>query len=268
MLPLTILTLGLAALQTSSVQALKPPTVGSNGHTKQQASFGTVPGRFIVEYDTSSLSKRDVLESVASSLSESGVDVSVNTDFDSSVFQGASITLTGNDTTVDDLKALAGVRNAWPASVITLDDEIKPNEPQSWNPHLLTGVQAIHDQGNKGSGVKIAIIDTGVDYTHPALGGGIGEGYPITHGYDFYSDINNPSNDPMDCNGHGTFVTSLIISSDEKVPGVAPGASVSFYKVFGCEDSTTDDVIIAAMIKAYEEKPDVMTLSLGSNQGL
>jgi len=55
-----------------------------------------------------------------------------------------------------------------------------------------------------GSGISIGIIDTGVDYTHPDLGGCFGENCKVAGGYDF---VNHDEN-PMDDHGHGTHVAS------------------------------------------------------------
>ncbi|CAF5049990.1 unnamed protein product [Rotaria sp. Silwood1] len=50
--------------------------------------------------------------------------------------------------------------------------------------HDLTGVDKIHEQlKNFGNGVRVAVIDTGVDYNHPALGGCFGPGCKVAFGY-------------------------------------------------------------------------------------
>lgn len=56
-------------------------------------------------------------------------------------------------------------------------------------------------------------------------------------------------------------------SSNENLPGVAPGATLRAYKVFGCEDGTTEDIIAMAFIRAFEDGADIITASLGSSQG-
>src|SRR5215218_8768903 len=53
-----------------------------------------------------------------------------------------------------------------------------------------------------GAGTTVAVIDTGVDYTQPSLGGGFGAKFKVIAGYDF---VDNDS-DPMDESGHGTNV--------------------------------------------------------------
>ncbi|MEM6314594.1 MAG: hypothetical protein AAF743_10925, partial [Planctomycetota bacterium] len=48
-----------------------------------------------------------------------------------------------------------------------------------------------------GAGQAVAVIDTGIDYNHPALGGGFGDGFKVVAGYDFLDD----DNDPLDTDG-------------------------------------------------------------------
>ncbi|KAI8052038.1 peptidase S8/S53 domain-containing protein, partial [Syncephalis plumigaleata] len=105
------------------------------------------------------------------------------------------------------------------------------------SPDLATGVSAVKALGMTGKGVKIGIIDTGVDYTHPALGGGIGAGYKVEFGHDFvgdkYAETGKAveSNDPRDCQGHGTLVAGVIGAVTANFVGVAPEATLGAYRV-------------------------------------
>ncbi|KAF5026410.1 hypothetical protein F66182_1538 [Fusarium sp. NRRL 66182] len=60
--------------------------------------------------------------------------------------------------------------------------------------HNLTHVRHLHRMSLSGKGVRVAIIDGGVDYLHPALGAGYGKGFQIQHGYDFVGDNVKPPN--------------------------------------------------------------------------
>jgi subtilisin family serine protease len=79
-------------------------------------------------------------------------------------------------------------------------------------------VWALQDDAGQpviGTGVRIAIIDTGVDYRHPDLGGGFGPGFRVVGGYDFIND----DDDPVDDNGHGSHVAGIAAAN-----GVAPAS--------------------------------------------
>ncbi|MCH7594854.1 MAG: S8 family serine peptidase, partial [Chloroflexi bacterium] len=80
------------------------------------------------------------------------------------------------------------------------------------------GAGTVHDLSNSGAGVKIAVIDSGIDYTHPDLDANYAGGYDFVNG----------DTDPMDDNGHGTHVAGTIAAEDNGtgVVGVAPGASI------------------------------------------
>lgn len=63
------------------------------------------------------------------------------------------------------------------------------NPTDTYVPHRQTGVDKLHNMGIYGKGVYVAIIDTGIDYTHPALGNGcFGAGCKVVNGYDFVGD--------------------------------------------------------------------------------
>ena len=81
------------------------------------------------------------------------------------------------------------------------------------------GAGTVHDAGNKGTGVKVAVIDSGIDYTHPDLDANFD---PLLRGKDFVND----DDDPLDDNGHGTHVAGSIAAEDNGtgVVGVAPEA--------------------------------------------
>ncbi|KAG8915767.1 hypothetical protein FRC01_003516 [Tulasnella sp. 417] len=69
----------------------------------------------------------------------------------------------------------------------------------------------------------------------------------------------------MDCDGHGTHVAGIIGANQNpyNFTGVAPQSSLGMYRIFGCVGDTADDVIMAAMLKAYNDKNDIISLSLG-----
>ncbi|MGQ9588531.1 MAG: S8 family peptidase, partial [Thermoplasmata archaeon] len=131
---------------------------------------------------------------------------------------------------------------------------------QVWSMHDLSGNSV------RGTGIVVAVIDTGVDYRHPDLGGGIGPGYKVIGGYDFY----NGDSDPMDDHGHGTHVAG-IIAANGGITGVAPDASILAYKVLGMDGSGLMSDVIAAIEAAMDpngdgdtrDHADIISMSLG-----
>jgi len=129
----------------------------------------------------------------------------------------------------------------------------------SWGvEHIGAGI--VHDGSNLGTGVKVAIIDSGVDYTHPDLNANFNLVYL---GKDF---VNN-DNDPMDDNGHGTHVAGTVAAENDGVGvvGVAPEASLYAYKVLNASGSGDYGDIIAAMQQCVADGIQVANLSLGSS---
>ena len=97
----------------------------------------------------------------------------------------------------------------------------------------FTGVRDVQMKlGFRGKGIRVGIIDSGVDYRHPALGGCLGKGCLVEFGHDFVGN----DNDPLDCEGHGTPVSGIIAARDPKMPirGVAPDVTLGSYRIFGC----------------------------------
>ena len=160
--------------------------------------------------------------------------------------------------------------------------KIPQTTPSSLDPALysalaLTGADAAQSElGYTGAGVEVAVMDTGIDYDHPDLGGCFGPGCRVIKGWDFVGDAYNaddtspgynpvPSPDPYpdDCNGHGTHVSG-IIGANGTLTGVAPDVKFGAYRVFGCDGSTTDDIMLAAMERAYKDGMDVLNMSIGS----
>lgn len=122
------------------------------------------------------------------------------------------------------IEALPGVRGVYPdyEVCVSLEDSVPLiGADQVWT-MLDPGGQPV-----TGEGIRVAIIDSGIDYNHPDLGGGFGPGYKVLDGYDFYND----DDDPMDDHYHGTHCAG-IVSADGAVKGVAPGATLYAYKVF------------------------------------
>ncbi|MCH7968940.1 MAG: S8 family serine peptidase [Thaumarchaeota archaeon] len=122
------------------------------------------------------------------------------------------------------------------------------------------GVNFPNDLGYYGEGIKIAVIDTGVDHLHPDLFG-FGPGGKIIGGYNFVED----NKMPVDTNGHGTEVTG-IIAADGQLKGIASKASIFAYKVSEDGESVPSELIVKAVQQAINDDVDIINISLGVNR--
>ncbi|THA34268.1 peptidase [Streptomyces sp. A1277] len=120
------------------------------------------------------------------------------------------------------------------------------NAPQAWA------------EGYDGKGIKVAVLDTGIDAGHPDVKDRILETRSFV-----------PGEEVDDKNGHGTHVASTIAgsgaASDGLNRGVAPAAGLLVGKVLSDEGSGADSGIIEAMEWAKAEGADVVSMSLGSS---
>lgn len=189
------------------------------------------------------------------------------------LFNGLSITVSRAQ--LSTLTRIPGVKAIYPVETIAMP------QPSESNPELSTALAmtgadiAQNELGLDGRGIKVAVMDTGIDIDHPDFGGAGSNGgtaFPtsrIITGWDFVGDAFNggntpaPDANPDDCNGHGTHVAG-IVGANGVVKGVAPGVTFGAYRVFGCSGSTTADIMLAAMERAQDDDMDVLNMSIGS----
>lgn len=193
-----------------------------------------------------------------------------------SLWNGFSVSATTAE--LGKISRMSGVKSIYPVMVISVPETYTASlDPELYSALALTGADIAQSElGYTGAGIKVAVMDTGIDYDHPDLGGCFGPGCRVSKGWDFVGDAYNaddtsasynpiPSPDPYpdDCNGHGTHVAG-IIGANGAVTGVAPDVTFGAYRVFGCDGSTTDDIMLAAMERAYKDKMQVLNMSIGS----
>jgi subtilisin family serine protease len=182
------------------------------------------------------------------------------------------------------LARLKGVKAMYPVEIIhrPASAPLSESAPDLAAALSLTGADIAQNQlGLTGAGVKVAIIDTGIDIDHPAFGGSGTNGttpFPtarVIAGYDLVGDAYNaggtgdalipvPDENPDDCGGHGTHVAGIVGANGGGIKGVAPGVSFGAYRVFGCAGSSSSDVIVEALERAYADGMQVINQSLGA----
>ena len=114
------------------------------------------------------------------------------------------------------------------------------------------GAPAAWQAGYTGAGVKVAVLDSGVDASHPDLAGRIAASKNFT---------TEPDTDLV---GHGTHVASTVASVDDRYRGVAPGASLVIAKVIDSDGGGLESTLLAGMEWAStEQHAKVVNMSLG-----
>ncbi|KAG6186757.1 hypothetical protein E4U35_002806 [Claviceps purpurea] len=247
-----------------------------------------LPGAYIVELEDG--------HDHAAVLDHISGEASTRRTLDSKVFRGLSFQfhdIEAAGTRAEQIAAMPAVKKMWPVTVIskkTVGNVRVVGMPQdskafkrsdslpkdNFAPHVMTQVDRLRAKGITGKGVKVAVIDGGIDYTHPALGGCFGKGCLVSFGTDLVGDdfdgYNDPvpDDDPMDnCDGHGTHVAGIIAAQQNPLgfTGAAPGVTLGAYRVFGCAEAAANDVIIDALNKAFEAGANIITTSIGMARG-
>jgi subtilisin family serine protease len=269
---------------TVALSALAAATLVSAGKfhlsTIGQGQSDILPNAYIVEYHEG-ISRFNA----HANLKKHSIDYKVRNEY--SIFNGAAISVKSNHDGAT-LATVPGVKNVWLVhlyshpTVNPAKNNVNSTE-STMSVHHMTGVDAVHKKLKlTGKGVKVGIIDTGIDYKHPAFAAPgategcfarYGKNCRIVHVWDFvgdaYTSLNTPvpDADPMDCNGHGTHVAGIVggngmnIKTGPKpmIPwiGVDPEVTFGAYRIFGCEGRTGTDIILAAMEMAFNDGMDV-----------
>ncbi|MCX7977310.1 MAG: S8 family serine peptidase, partial [Bellilinea sp.] len=191
------------------------------------------------------------------------------------LWNGISIEISPSE--LPKLFRIPGVKAVYPVETYALPEPVENPSPELISALAMTGADIAQSElGFTGKGIKVAVMDTGVDFDHPDLGGCFGAGCRVFTGYDFVGDAFNadpsslgynpvPQPDPIpdDCNGHGTHVAG-IIGANGTLKGVAPDVMFGAYRVFGCQGSTTADIMLMAMERALDDGMQVLNMSIGS----
>ncbi len=133
-----------------------------------------------------------------------------------------------------------------------------PSSLELWEDEYreMTGLDRVG--GFEGSGVKVCIVDTGIDMSHPDL-----EDAKIIG----WNDLISGSDSPYDDEGHGTAMAG-IIASKGGLNGVSPEADLLIAKAISDDGSGTDSTIADAVDWCVDGSADIISLSLGGSQGI
>lgn len=185
--------------------------------------------------------------------------------------------------------------------------EVTPKIDSLLNSSNFIGANYAKEQGLTGEGIKVAVIDSGIDYTHKAFGGeGTVEAFNavdaskedsnfpterVVGGYDFVGNnfdpssvdpkkrIPNPDKNPLDQTGHGSHVAGTIGGKGDGIytyDGVAPDVDLYAMKVFGGPTGSTAEYVVAKAIEVsfdpngdfdISDRVDVINMSLGELYG-
>lgn len=208
------------------------------------------------------------------------------------------------------VNAMPGVRSVAPVRQMSRPEAVSTSEAprlsSSTTSVSFIGTLKAHAKGLTGKGMRVGILDTGIDYTHSMLGGsGVKADYAainpnqpnpafpnakVVGGLDLVgTDFNaaspfaqhhlpQPDMNPLDEAGHGTHVAGTVAGIGDGVKtysGVAPDAKLYGVKVFGKDGSTMDAVVIAGFEFAADpdgdldpkDRLDVINMSLGGGFG-
>lgn len=259
-----------------------------------------VSGMTLSEYASSSdarnISRRIATESAKykAKLSGAGISYSVGETYDT-IFSGFEIRVRAKDFAkvsglLSDATVIVGEEYE-PAAV----SEVVTNEVDVYE----TGIFDSSDSEYQGDGVVVAILDTGLDYTHTAfsvdnftttneaftlqsvsgmVGNTVAAGYnPGLTGEDVYVskkvpyayDYGDKDSDVFPLNSdHGTHVAGIIAGKDDVITGVAPNAQLAIMKVFSdYSEGAKTSAILAALNDCVKLGVDVINMSLGTSCG-
>ncbi|WP_179865400.1 S8 family serine peptidase [Bacillus sp. AFS017336] len=218
---------------------------------------------------------------------------------------GVAIDLPANK--VKSLLESKAVKAVWPNNIIQVEPEKTTESTQGsgdstkkMETEVFPGVSKLHAEGFTGKGIKVGVIDTGIDYNHPDLTDAY-KGYRAQAGVDPKTidpnsvkgwDFVDNDADPMETTyadwqksglaekdpntgeayytEHGTHVSGIIAgrgknNTDYAVTGVAPEADLYVYRVLGRFGSGSTESVLAGIDKSISDGMDVINLSLGSS---
>ncbi len=294
---------GAAALPTGDIDTALTSKSGQSApsSTDTEADPARVVGVIVQLEDSASREGtiNEINEAVASLFP--GASAQVEREYDN-VMSGFSLKAPAG--ALDAIRRAPGVRAAFLEREGRVSDVATPDaeggiessqtggqDPANLSAHLMMHIDQV---AQKGEGKVIAVIDTGVDMTHPAFTGELAGTPPLTpqkvaamtsqlgegktgvyvsqkfpFAYD-YADGDNDASPAKTPNGsHGTHVAGIAAGNADKIVGTAPNTQVIVAKVTRSEDDALlDSALLASLDDMLVLHPDVINLSLGWTAGM
>jgi minor extracellular serine protease Vpr len=199
---------------------------------------------------------------VFSHLRRNGIEVSPRHEFEE-VFVGFSLTIPASQLPL--LASVPGVVGIYENVAIPAPESVDESAVMNVSPELANSVPtidapAVWNLGYRGEGMLVGILDTGVDYTHPDLGGCLGPGCKVIGGFDFIDLDSDPQEAPTSY--HGTHVAAIAAG----LKGVAPEANILAVRVLGTNTSgnvSNLSNVMAGIEYAVRNGVDVINMSIG-----
>ncbi|SES41175.1 peptidoglycan-binding protein [Salipaludibacillus aurantiacus] len=204
---------------------------------------------------------RDEAEAFLNYLENKGIDYSGLERFEE-IFNGFSMEVSARD--IEKLAQFDGVTGVYPDQEYEVlfedDDDYEP----TYDENKTIEVSQLWDLGLTGAGIKIGVIDTGIDYHHPDLE----DAYKGGKNY-----VNDGQTTPLEGHGsvtttHGTNVSGIIAGrgseEDKGVKGVAFESDLYVYRVIDNNDRGRTADLLKALEQASADSLDILNLSLSS----
>lgn len=208
-------------------------------------------------------------------------DAKITKEFRSAI-TGVSMSIPGTE--IERLLASGLVKRVWKDEVVKLDLpdlEEAASESKMMDSIPQINVDKLHAENVTGEGIKVGVLDTGIDYNHPDLQDAYKGGYdfidndndPMETTYEDWKKSGEPEINPSSGTAyyteHGTHVSGTIAgeqrnSVDYAVKGVAPDVDLYGYRVLGPYGSGTTTSVLSGIEQAVADEMDVMNLSLGA----
>ena len=201
---------------------------------------------------------------------------------------------------MDAIRGVSGVQSAFLDRETQVSDDANGDSDDAGSGSATTASRSQHPDNlsaqimmhadkvtQKGEGKVVAIIDTGVDMSHPAFSGAL-HGTPaidsskgaalarqvgksgtyVSEKFPFAYDYADGDNDASPAGSHGTHVAGITAANGSQITGIAPDAQIIVGKVARGRGGIPDSALLAALDDMAVIKPDVVNLSLGRTAGM